>query len=694
MYTLENNDGIVTLTLALPKVNKINADFGVALSGGLDAALAQKPKGIVLISGHRDFCVGADLDMVFAERDPARIRAVCADLNALYRRLETSGVPVAAVITGSALGGGYELALACHHRVATEDASVGLPEVNLGVIPGAGGTQRLPRMIGVQAALEVIAQGQVLRATKAKDKGLVDALAPSREAAIEAATAWLRANPGAKQPWDRGAKIPGPQPNTEDFRNLLMAGAAMLVKKTAGVYPAAEAAIRAVHDGLLVTFDAGLAIESRLFAKLATSDQAKDMIRTFWYHKNAVERLDGLPKSPEPRIRKVAILGAGMMGAGLGFICAQRGYTVVLKDIRRDALEKARAHCEAEAKALKHLDADARAAILARIVYTLELEALRGTDLVIEAVIEDVDLKARVTREVEELLGDDAIFASNTSAIPITLLAKASRRPRNFIGTHFFSPVEKMPLLEVIVGKETSDETLARTLAFGQSIKKTQIVVNDGYGFYTTRLFASYILEGCQLVAEGHDPVLIEWAARTTGMVVPPLKEFDEVTLTLGLHAFRTRAKVTGEGLDLDGVELVRKMVEEFGRTGKAGGKGFYEYDGERRLWPGLAELAKGKPAETGVAVLARRLMLVQVAEVARALDEGVLRHHRDAEVGAIFGVGFAPNSGGPLAWMDRRGLPALVAEMREAARKWGPRYAPAPLLVKMAEKGERFFEK
>ncbi len=693
MYTITNDDGILILTLAMPKVNKINAAFGEAMSKALDEALATPGrKGIVLTSGNRDFCVGADLDMVFALRDPAEVRRAASGLNALLRRLETAGVPVVAVIAGSALGGGCEIALACHRRIATEDVQIGLPEVNLGVIPGGGGTQRLPRLVGIQAALEIIAQGQILRAPKAQKVGLLDEVVPTREAAYAAAKAWILANPGAKQPWDKGAKIPGAQPGSEEARNLLLIASAMLEKKTAGVFPAPEAAVRAVAEGLAVTFDAGVAIEARHFARLAVSDQAKDMIRTFWYHKSAVERQDGLPRIADARFRKVAILGAGMMGAGLGFVCAQRGYTVVLKDIRAEALEGAKAHNQAQAAGLKHLSTDERAAILGRITYTLDLQDLVGTDLVIEAVVEDVAVKAKVTAEVEALLGPDAVFASNTSAIPISLLAKASKNPANFVGMHFFSPVERMPLLEIIVGEKTSDETLARALAFGNRIKKTSIVVNDGYGFYTTRLFASYILEGCQLVAEGHDPVLIEWAARTTGMVVPPLKEFDEVTLTLGLHAFESRGVVTGKPLDLAGVALVRRLVEELGRTGKAGGKGFYDYEGERRIWPGLRELATGTPAKTGVAYLARRLMLIQAAEVARALDEGIVRNWRDAEVGAIFGVGFAPNTGGPLAWMDRQGLPALVAELRALADELGERYAPAPILVRMAERGERFF--
>ena len=352
-------------------------------------------------------------------------------------------------------------------------------------------------------------------------------------------------------------------------------------------------------------------------------------------------------------------------------------------------------HCRAQAKRLRHLSSDHREALLARITPTLELEPIRGSQLVIEAVFEDSGIKARVTREVEPLLGDSAIFASNTSAIPITDLAKASTAPDRFIGWHFFSPVEKMPLLEMIRGAETSEDTLARSLAFARDIKKTVIVVNDGYGFYTSRVFAAYISEGAQLVAEGHDPRLVEWAAQTTGMVVPPLKVIDEVSLQLVVHAGKAAVRYIGDQTELPGRVLMRDMVEKADRRGKAHGAGFYDYaDGRRRgLWPGLREMARGIPDETGVDVIARRLMLVQAAEVARCLDEGIVRERRDAEVGAIFGIGFAPNTGGPLAWMDRQGIPALVEELRGAALKWGERYAPAPSLVAMAERGERFFD-
>ncbi|MCB9746694.1 MAG: enoyl-CoA hydratase/isomerase family protein [Alphaproteobacteria bacterium] len=696
--TVDVSEGIATLTLAMPgKVNKINPTYGALLNAGLDAALGLDGlKGIILASGHKDFCVGADLDVIYATRDAAAILQTVSQLNALYRRLETCGVPVVAALTGSALGGGYELALSCHHRIALNDPRIqlGLPEVSLGVIPGAGGTQRLPRLIGLQPALELIGQGKIVRAPKALGAGLVDALAEDRDALMEMARAWIAANPRAKQPWDQGGKLPGGvQPGSEMARQLFVGASAFLFKKTAGAFPAAEAALKAIQHGTKLSFERGLEVESRAFAHLATSDQAKDMIRTLFFHRTAVEKQVGLPHVDDAGVSKVTILGAGMMGGGLGFVCAKAGYEVVVKDIAQAALDAGRAHCQKEAGKLRHLSADERATILGRITFTLDAEPVRGSDLVIEAVVENLKVKHQVIREIEPLLAEGAIFASNTSAIPITRLAEASQAKDRFIGMHFFSPVEKMPLLEIIQPEATSEDTLARSLAFGRRIKKTCIVVNDGYAFYTTRLFAAYILEGVQLVAEGHDPVLVEWAGKTAGMVIPPLKEFDEVTLTLGLHAFSTREAILGDGLHLEGLDLVRTLVEQHGRKGKASGKGFYDWD-TRRIWPGLTALVDAPPpAETGVEHLRRRLMIVQAAEVGRALEDGVLRNHRDADVGAIFGVGFAPNTGGPLAWMDRQGLPALVAEMRDLAGKYGDRYAPSDALVRMAEAGERFYD-
>jgi len=686
---------VATLTLAMPKVNRIDTAFGIGLQQALDWAAAQDGlAGIILATAHDDFCVGADLDSLYPERDAKALLERVAHLGALYRRLETLGVPVVAALTGSALGGGYELALACHHRVALDDAriQVGLPEVTLGVLPGAGGTQRLPRLIGIQAALDIILQGKVLRAPKAKAAGLVDVLVPDRDALHEVALQFIAANPNAQQPWDRKGRAPGPRPGSADARNLFMAACGMLEKKTAGAYAAPRVALAAVQEGLAVTFDRALEIEARAFVQLAISDQAKDMIRTLWFHRNAVKKLEDLPKPSDPGIAKVGILGAGMMGAGLAFICAKAGYDVVLRDIKQETLDAAAAHCQAQATKLKHLSSEARAALLGRIETTLELEPLRGSDLIIEAVFEDIDLKHRVTQEAEPLLAKDGIWATNTSALPIGDLATVSRNAGAFIGLHFFSPVEKMELLEIIVGPETTEATATRALGFAKSIGKLPIVVGDGYGFYTSRVFSAYILEGAQLVAEGHDPVLIEWAARSAGMVVPPLQVFDEVTLSLGVKAVKMGRKY-GRELDTPGVALVEAMVEA-GRLGKAAGGGFYDYaDGRRRgIWPGLGDLVDATPATSSVELLRERLLGIQALEAARAVSEGIIQRRRDAEVGGIFGIGFAPGTGGPLSYIDRIGTRRFVKRMDTFAEQYGERYAVPRDLRAMADRNATFF--
>lgn len=682
-------------------VNKINPAFGEGFITAVQTILGESTlKGVIVTSGHRDFCVGADIDFVYQTRDVPKLYQDLARLHEGLRTLETSGKPVVAGINGSALGGGYELALACHHRIAIEGTSkVGLPEVSLGLLPGGGGCQRLPRMIGIQPALEVIAQGQMLRVDKAIKKGLVDALVPDQATMLAQAEAWIRANPRAKQPWDdRGFEFPGGvQPETDAGRNLFAGGAAMLLKKTAGAYTAPQAAVQAVYEGCHVGFDAALLIESRYFASLVASDQSKDMIRTFWYHKNEVDKQANMPKVSEDGINKVGILGAGMMGAGLAFICAKAGYTVVLKDINAEALEKGMAHCTAQGKKrLKYLSQEARSEVMNRITGSLDLGSLEGCDLIIEAVVENIGVKHAVTREVEGLLAPNAIFASNTSALPITDLAQAAQAKDRFIGLHFFSPVEQMPLLEIIKGAETSDETLGRCLAFAKKIKKTSIVVNDGYAFYTTRMFSSYVMEAAQLVAEGFSPVLVERAARRAGMVISPLKVFDEVTLSLAEHGFQMREAYTGEALKHDGVDLVRALVKA-GRLGKAAGAGFYDYEQKpRKLWAGLADLVTGTRTQlTGQAQLdeaEKRLMVVQAVEAVRCLEEDILTSKADGEIGAIFGLGFAPNTGGPFAWIDRQGVPETVALLSRLASDHDPRYAPPKLLENMAERSERFY--
>jgi len=699
----DGDTGIATLTLAMPKVNIINDTFGLGLKDGFEWAIARPGlKGIIITSAHRDFCAGADIDKIYRMRDPAAVFELTTQISQLYRAIEMAPVPVVAALNGTALGGGYELALACHRRIAINDPKlkVGLPEVQLGLLPGAGGTQRLPRLIGIQAAAEAILQGQEFRAPKAKQAGLVDELAADREAMMAAARKWIAENPKAKAPWDQKSfRIPGPRPGSPDARNLLMAASAMLRKKTAGVFKAPEAALSAIQEGLSLEFDRGLEVEARYFTGLVVGDQSKDMIRTLWFFRQAALKHEGLPtlaRGEDVGIRKIAILGAGMMGAGLAYVCADAGYEVVLKDVNQEALDKGVAHFEAElGKRKRHLDDAGRKAIRDRLTPSLELAALAGTDLCIEAVFENLELKHRVTREAEPQLSADGIWASNTSAIPIGDLAEVSAHPDRFIGLHYFSPVEVMPLLEIVRGPKTSDRTLARCLDFCRRINKLPIVVNDGYAFYTTRVFSSYIMEGAQLVAEGHDPVLIEWAARQAGMVVAPLQVFDEVTLTLSLKASAQSRKYLGDAIvDSDGLRLIQAMVEEHGRGGKSAGAGFYEYENGRRtrLWPGLKGLAKGTPAQTGVDYLARRMLLVQAVQAVTCLEQGILRNERDGEVGAIFGIGFAPSTGGPFGWLDRQDLRKVVTELDELSKTCGARYAPPTRLREMAEKNQKFF--
>ncbi len=696
--------GIATLTLQMEgNANKINDEFGEGFSEAFAWAMEQEGlKGIILATGHKDFCVGADIDMLYKERDAARLMERVRALSAGYRKLETCGVPVVAALTGSALGGGFELALSCHRRIALDSPRIqfGLPEVTLGVIPGAGGTQRLPRMLGIQKAIEMIAQGRMLRAPRAKSAGLVDELCETPEAVREAAEKWIADNPKYKAPWDKkGFKCPPPRPGSADARDLLLAASAMVFKKTAGVFKAAEAAIASVHEGTMLGLDAALEVEARYFVQAAVSDQAKDMIRAIWYHRTAADKHQGLPSVKDQNIKKVGILGAGMMGAALGWVCSKCGYDVVLKDIKQEQVDAAQKHCEKlTAKRGKHMPEQDRKALLDRINVTLELSDLKGCDLIIEAVFEDIKLKHVVTKETEPLLAEGGIWASNTSALPITDLARASAHPERFIGLHFFSPVEQMPLLEIIQGEKTDEETVGRCLAFCKQIKKLPILVNDGYAFYTTRVFSAYLMEAAQMVAEGHDPALIEWASRSAGMVIGPLQVFDEVTLTLVRHALEKAGDYVGKRDDLEpGFELLKKLVDEHQRGGRAAGAGFYAYDGpggrRQGFWPGLAEMVQAKPEITGVDYLGERILLAQAVEAVRAKEEGVLQRDRDAEVGAIFGLGFAPNTGGPLSYLDRIGLPEVVSKLQALAETQGERFTPPKLLVEMAEKGETFFD-
>ena len=692
--------GVTTWTLDMPgRANVINAMFGEGLGAAVEwTRTLDGLRGVVIGSAHKDFCAGADIDTLYATTDPEALYARVRALGALFRDIETIGVPVVAALTGTALGGGFELALACHHRVALDAPQIkfGLPEVQLGVIPGAGGTQRLPRLIGLQAAAELILQGKELRAPAALKAGLVDALAADEDAVRAAALTFIEQHANARQPWDaRDARFPGPKPDSADARNMLMAAAGMLRKKTAGVFAAPERALSAIAEGTKLGIDTGLEVEARYFVELAVSDACKDMIRTLWTLRSAALKHAGLPTYDGPDFEKVAIIGAGMMGAGLAFVCADAGYEVVLKDIQQDALDAAEKHLDAQiARRRKHLSDEDRAALRGRIALALEPAALDGVDLVIEAVFENLELKHTVNRELEPHLRDGGVWASNTSALPIADVGASASDPTKFIGLHFFSPVEQMPLLEIIRAPATDDVTVGRALQFCRRIKKLPVVVNDGYGFYTTRVFSSFIMEGACLVAEGHDPVLVEWAARSAGMVVPPLQVFDEVTLTLGVKANEQGRAYLGDRVDSPGMDLVRALVAA-GRTGKAGGAGFYEYsNGKRRgIWSGLRELVTEPAQRASVEMLGRRLLLAQAVQAVRALESGILNSPGDGDVAAVFGIGFAPHTGGPFGWLDRQDLSGVVAELDALAAQHGDRFEVPETLRTMATSGARFFD-
>jgi 3-hydroxyacyl-CoA dehydrogenase/enoyl-CoA hydratase/3-hydroxybutyryl-CoA epimerase len=702
--SVDGDTRLATLTLQAPgPVNKID----VVLRDGLDGALAwaiSQPglRGIILASGHADFCVGGDVDRLFLERDPAVMMARVRALHACFLRLERCGVPVVAALAGSALGGGLELALACHRRVALGDPSVrlGLPEVTLGLMPGGGGTQRLPRLVGLGKALELVLQGTVVGPSQALQLGLVDDVQHTADEVLGAARDWLVSGPAAGQRWDlEGHAAPPPGPGTAEAHALVAEARERLQRKAAGTLHGPAGALEAMAEGHALPLDQGLDVEATHFVEVACGHQAKDMLRTLWYHRRAADKHAGLPSTVslgvQENIHRVGILGAGMMGGALAWVACRAGYQVVLTDVRPGAREKAgqRFHALTEKRA-GHLGEGGRAALAARLRVVADAADLAGCDLVVEAVFEDLPLKHAVTREVEPLLAPGGIWASNTSALPITELARASAHPDRFVGLHFFSPAEVMPLVEVVRGRATSDETLARALALCRRLGKTPIVVNDGYGFFTTRVFSRYLLEAADLVAEGHDPARVESAARAAGMAVPPLQVFDEVSLSLVRQATPHEEAFTGRRRDTAGFALVCKMVDELGRHGKAAGAGFYDYaEGKRQgLWPGLRDLATPRPGHATQGELGHRLLLAQAVEAVRALEEGVLQRPRDAEVGALLGIGFASCTGGPLSYLDRRGLPSVVAELDALAAGHAERHAVPTLLRDMAARGERFF--
>ncbi len=705
-------EGIATVEFDYPDKaqNILNALSLGAYATTMQKALADPTvKGIVIASAKKDFIAGGDLAELSGATDPAAFHAAISQTHKLMRAIELGGKPVAAAINGTTLGGGLEIALGCHHRVAADNpkARFGFPEVTLGLLPGAGGTQRVPRLVGMQAAAPLLMEGKRIKAAEAQKLGLIHAVV---EVGAErtAARTWVldAVASGVKplQPWDaKGFRIPGGGPATPNGMQMLMAANAMLREKTCDNYPAPKHILSCVYEGLSTNLDTGLAIEARYFTNLVMSPVSKNMIRSLFFGMNEANKLASRPTGiPPQKYTKIGMLGAGMMGAGIAMSTATAGIDIVLLDTTMEAAEKGKAYAAKQwgkQVAKGRMTQQAMDALLARIHPTADYADLKGCELVVEAVFEKREIKADVTRKTEAVIATDAIFASNTSTLPITGLAEASVRPANFIGLHFFSPAEKMPLVEIIVGKATSDATLARSMDYVRAIGKTPIVVNDSRGFYTSRVFGTYVSEGMALLEEGVPPALIDRAGLMAGMPVGPLALADEVSIEL-VHkiAQQTRADLGSAYVERAADRVAAKMVADLGRLGRKSGAGFYDYpaDGQqhatKRLWPGLSEQFPVKAGQPTLEEIIERLILVQSVETARCLEEKVLRAAIDADVGAILGWGYPPFRGGPIGWLHTLGAAQTVAALERLATKCGPRFAPPQILRDMAARGERFY--
>ena len=650
-------------------------------------------KGILLASNKSTFFAGADLKgtMRLQPADAPQVFREIEQTKKNFRTLETLGKPVVSCLNGAALGGGWEVALVGHYRVAVDNPKIqfGLPEITLGLIPGASGITKMTRLLGLMGAQPYILESKLFTPREALELGVVHELVPGAAALRPAALAWIEAHPQAQQPWDdKNYKMPGGTPSNPKIAGMLSVAPAVLKQKTRGLYPAPEYALAAMVEGAQVDFDTALRIESRYLAKLIASPVAKNMINTFFFNMNAIKSGQSRPKDvPRYKPQKVGILGAGMMGGGIAYVQASRGVPTVLKDV---TLEKAEAGRNYSIKVTQprvdkgRMSPQDQDALLSRITAGDSVEVLKGCDLIIEAVFENRELKARVTQEAEPMLAPGGFFASNTSTLPITGLAKASRRPEKFVGIHFFSPVDKMKLVEIIRGKETDDETVARAFDYVQSIGKIPIVVNDSRGFFTSRVFVTFVMEGAAMVGEGIPAAVVEQAGIQAGMPVGPLAVLDETALSLSVHVLdQTRADLRAEGgtyIASPGELLVERMVKEFDRNGRAAGAGFYEYPEERGakkyLWPELKNLFERPGIHWDLQDLKDRLLYRQAVETARCLSENVLTSVHDANIGSIFGIGFPGWTGGAMQFIYGTGIDEFCKRAGELADKYGPGFA------------------
>ncbi|MYU23984.1 3-hydroxyacyl-CoA dehydrogenase NAD-binding domain-containing protein [Streptomyces sp. SID8352] len=710
-----DDTGVVTLVLDDPaqSANTMNRAFRDSLAAVADRLEAEREtvRGVILTSAKKTFFAGGDLrDLIRVTPDTAqdlfeRGLAVKRDL----RRIETLGRPVVAALNGAALGGGYEIALACHHRVALDapGSRIGCPEVTLGLLPGGGGVVRSVRLLGIaDALLKVLLQGTRYSPRRALENGLVDEVADSPDDLIARARAFIDAHPESAQPWDRpGYRIPGGTPAHPRFAANLPSFPANLRKRTAGApYPAPAAVLAAAVEGAQVDFETAQVVEARYFVELAAGQTAKNMIQAFFFDLQAVNSGAGRPRDVEPRtVRRVAVLGAGMMGAGIAHACARAGIDVVLKDVTPEAALRGRRHSEKlcdRAVARGRTTREKADALLARITPTAEAADLAGCDAVIEAVFEDAALKHKVFQEVQHIVAPDALLCSNTSTLPVTALAEGVERQDDFIGLHFFSPVDRMPLVEIVRGGRTGDEALARAFDLVRQIGKTPIVVNDSRGFFTSRVIGRFINEGVAMVGEGVEPASVEQAAAQAGYPAKVLSLMDELTLTLPRRIRQeTRRAVEEAGgawTEHPADAVIDRMVDEFGRPGRAGGAGFYEYgeDGTRtRLWPGLREHFTRPGHGIPFRDMQERMLFSEALDTVRLLEEGVLTSVADANIGSLLGIGFPGWTGGVLQYINgyEGGLPGFVARARELAGRYGDRFAPPALLVEKAERGETF---
>jgi len=722
-FTLDvDGDGVALVTWNSPgrSMNVLDATVLDELAAIVEQVAADAAiKGVVIASGKDSFCAGADLTMlenmgrahaelVASQGETAANQHVFEEsrkTSLLYRRIETCGKPWVAAINGIAVGGGFELTLACHHRVATDadKTRVGLPEIKVGLFPGAGGTQRVARILPPADALQFLLKGDQISASRAKTMKLVDEVVPAGDL-IKAAKAWITTSGTAKAPWDiENFKLPGGPVQSKAGMMAFTPANAIYRRETYDNYPAARAIMQVVYEGLQLPFDQALRVESRWFAKILRSPEAAAMIRSLFVSMQEINKGARRPAAvPPKKFKMIGVLGAGFMGAGIAYVSALAGLDVVLVDRDPETAQKGKDHSQklmAELVSRGRATAADRDTILARIKPTADFVELKGCDLVIEAVFEDRKVKEEVIARAQNVIGDNAIFGSNTSTLPISSLAESFKDRSRFIGIHFFSPVERMNLVEIIMGKETGEVALAGALDFVRAIRKTPIVVNDSRGFYTSRVVGTYLREGHLMLADGVPAAMIENVGRMAGMPVGPLALNDEVAVDLAWKILQaTEADLGPQAVDPRQKALLEEMVEKRGRYGRKNGKGFYDYpqNGPKRLWPGLADLQPTKldPDTIDVVELKARLLAMQALETARCIEEGVVTDMREADVGSILGFGFAPFTGGTISYIDGMGTKAFVALCTKLAKLHGDRFKPCKLLLDMAKKGETFYRR